>query len=144
MKSKSIKTIVTGLLLIPIVSFSIGFINPTSTFAVDDITTGYNAAKPNSVPPCMFSIDKSARNPDYPNGCTGVVTTIANTALFILGSVAVLMLIYGGIRYTISGGDEKAITSAKNTILYAVIGIFVAVAAYAIVNFVIGALKVVP
>ncbi len=47
------------------------------------------------------------------------------------------MLIIGGIRYTISGGDSTAVTSAKNTILYAVIGIIVALLAYAIVNFVL-------
>ena len=47
------------------------------------------------------------------------------------------MLIIGGIRYTVSGGDSGAVTSAKNTILYAVVGIIVAVLAYAIVNFVL-------
>ncbi len=136
MKSKSIKTMIAGLLLIPVVAFSIGFISPTNTFAADDLTTGYKTAKPTATPECMFTTTTPA--------CTGVVTTIANIALFVLGSVAVLMLIYGGVRYTISGGDEKAVTSAKNTILYAVIGIVVAVVAYSIVNFVIGALKVVP
>jgi hypothetical protein len=47
------------------------------------------------------------------------------------------MLIIGGIRYTVSNGDSAAVTSAKNTILYAVIGIVVAILAYALVNFVI-------
>jgi hypothetical protein len=47
------------------------------------------------------------------------------------------MLIYGGIRYTISGGDSSSVTAAKNTIMYAVIGIVVALLAYAIVNFVL-------
>jgi len=73
-------------------------------------------------------------------GPDGIFTIIVNTILFVIGGIAVLMLIYGGIRYTISGGDEKAVTSAKNTILYAVIGIIVAVLAYAIVNFVLTAL----
>jgi hypothetical protein len=41
------------------------------------------------------------------------------------------------IRYTVSGGDSSAVTAAKNTILYAVVGIIVAILAYAIVNFVI-------
>lgn len=62
---------------------------------------------------------------------------IANVALFLIGAVSVLMLIYGGIRYTISGGESGAITSAKNTILYAIVGIVVALLAAAIVNFVI-------
>jgi ABC-type Na+ efflux pump permease subunit len=50
------------------------------------------------------------------------------------------MLIYGGIRYTISGGDAKNVTAAKNTILYAIVGIVVAILAFAIVNFVITSL----
>jgi ABC-type Na+ efflux pump permease subunit len=47
------------------------------------------------------------------------------------------MLIIGGIRYVVSGGDSAAVTSAKNTILYAVVGIVVAILAFALVNFVI-------
>lgn len=66
-----------------------------------------------------------------------IIKTIVNTLLFILGAVAVIMIILGGIRYAISQGDSNAITAAKNTILYAVIGLVVALLAYAIVNFVI-------
>ena len=47
------------------------------------------------------------------------------------------MLIWGGIRYTTSGGNANSVTAAKNTILYAVIGLIVAILAYAIVNWVI-------
>jgi len=49
------------------------------------------------------------------------------------------MLIYGGIRYTTSGGDSTAVQSAKNTILYSIVGIIVAILAYAVVTFVVGA-----
>ncbi|MNY81379.1 hypothetical protein D3C86_2229240 [compost metagenome] len=57
--------------------------------------------------------------------------------LFIIGALSVIMLIIGGIRYTVSGGNASAITAAKNTIMYAIVGIIVAVLAYAIVNFVL-------
>jgi hypothetical protein len=67
----------------------------------------------------------------------GIIKTIVNVLLFILGSVSVVMIVIGGMRYTISQGDSGAITSAKNTILYAVIGLIVAVSAYAIVNLVV-------
>ena len=50
------------------------------------------------------------------------------------------MLIIGGIRYIVSGGDSKKVTDAKNTILYAIIGLIICFLAYAIVNFVIAAL----
>ena len=67
----------------------------------------------------------------------GIFTTIINILLFIVGVIAVIMLIIGGIRYVVSGGDQAAVTAAKNTILYAIIGIIVAIVAYAVVNFVI-------
>lgn len=70
-------------------------------------------------------------------GESGIFRTITNVLLFLIGAVSVIMLIIGGIRYTISGGDSTAVTSAKNTILYAVIGIIVALLAFAIVNFVL-------
>ena len=69
----------------------------------------------------------------------GVFTTVANTLLFIIGAVAVIMLIIGGIRYTVSQGDSSQVQSAKNTILYAIIGLLVAIFAFAIVNFVVTA-----
>ena len=61
---------------------------------------------------------------------------VTNIMLYVIGGVAVLMLIVGGIRYVVSSGDQNAVTGAKNTILYAVIGLVVAVLAYAAVNFV--------
>jgi hypothetical protein len=66
-----------------------------------------------------------------------VFKTIVNTALYIIGALGVLMLIYGGIRYTTSAGNSKAVEGAKSTIMYAIIGIIVALLAYAIVNFVL-------
>ena len=65
------------------------------------------------------------------------IKSAVNTLLYIIGALAVVMLIIGGIRYTISGGNSQQITAAKNTILYAVIGLVLAAFAYAIVNFVI-------
>lgn len=62
---------------------------------------------------------------------------VVNIILFVLGAIAVIMIIVGGIRYVVSAGDTSAMTNAKNTILYAVIGLVIAILAYAIVNFVI-------
>lgn len=67
-----------------------------------------------------------------------VVKTIVNTLLFILGAISVLVIIIAGIMYTTSGGNSNTVTKAKDTLLYAVIGLVVAVLAYAIVNFVVG------
>jgi hypothetical protein len=67
------------------------------------------------------------------------IRTIVNMLLFLLGAVAVVMIVIGGIKYTTSNGDSSAITSAKNTILYSVVGLVIAIMAYAIVNFVVAA-----
>ena len=65
------------------------------------------------------------------------ITQIINVLLFVIGAIAVIMIILGGIRYVLSNGDSAQITSAKNTVLYSVIGLVVALLAYAIVNFVV-------
>ncbi|MBQ3464627.1 hypothetical protein IJH15_00155 [Candidatus Saccharibacteria bacterium] len=73
-------------------------------------------------------------------GNTGVFKQVTNTILYIVGIIAVIMLIIGGIKYVVSGGDSKKVTDAKNTVLYAIIGLVIAFLAFAIVNFVISAL----
>lgn len=67
----------------------------------------------------------------------GLIKSIVNAMLFLLGAVAVVMIVVGGIRYTTSNGDSSQISGAKNTIMYAVIGLIIAILAYAIVNFVV-------
>lgn len=70
------------------------------------------------------------------NAFATFIKTIVDTMLYVLGAVSVVTIIIAGIRYTTSHGDPKAVEVAKNTLLYAVIGLIVAVMAYAIVNFV--------
>lgn len=82
---------------------------------------------------CLFGI-----NPTTGEKC--LFNKIIDTALFLIGAISVIMLIYGGIRYTLSGGKPEAVTNAKNTILYAIVGIVVALLAYAIIDFVVGVL----
>jgi hypothetical protein len=69
------------------------------------------------------------------------IKTIVNILLYLLGAIAVVMIVIGGIKYTTSNGDSSSITSAKNTILYSVIGLVVAILAYSIVNFVVAQFK---
>lgn len=73
-------------------------------------------------------------------GDGGVINQFTNIILYIVGFISVVMLIWGGIRYIISGGDSKKITDAKNTILYAILGLVIVFFAYAIVNFVLNAI----
>ena len=73
-------------------------------------------------------------------GATGIFTTLTNVMLFGVGAISVIMVVIGGLRYVISGGSSTNITAAKNTILYAVIGLIISILAYALINFVIGSL----
>ncbi len=70
-----------------------------------------------------------------------IIKNVITTILIVLGMVAVIMIILGGIRYTTSNGDASSIKGAKDTILYAVVGLVIAILSYAIVNFVVGRLS---
>lgn len=80
---------------------------------------------------------------DANNGteATDVVKNIINLLLFGLGITAVGLIIHSGLKYTTSRGDPANIKSAKDTLLYAVIGLIVASLAFTIVNFVLDAFK---
>lgn len=70
---------------------------------------------------------------------TDIVKRLINVFLFLIGVLSVFMIIHSGLKYTTSRGDAEAVKSAKNTLLYSVVGLLVASMAFAIVNFVIGA-----
>jgi len=94
--------------------------------------------------------DACSSNPNSPV-CKQVDTTggkankfildLINTLLFLLGTIAIIAIIVGGIRYTTSDGDSSKVKQGKDTVLYAVIGLIVALLAYTIVNFVIARFK---
>ncbi len=67
----------------------------------------------------------------------GRITTIINVIIGLLGIVAVIVIIMGGISYMTSSGDAGKVKKAKDTILYGVIGLIICALAFAIVNFVI-------
>lgn len=98
-----------------------------TSFALGPVQSGIEAARAVDVPATVL-------------GDGGIVTTIINGMLFVVGFLSVVMLIWGGLRYIISGGNSNAVTAAKNTILYAIVGLVIAIFAYAIVNFVINTL----
>lgn len=67
-----------------------------------------------------------------------LITTVVDIFSLVVGIVAVIMIIIGGLKYITSGGDSGNVTGAKNTILYAVIGLVVVALAQFIVKFVLG------
>jgi len=91
-----------------------------------------------------FTTDSTAAC-DTSKGATTINDTIVKVINFfsaIVGVVSVIMIIYGGFKYISSGGDSGNVQSAKNTIIYAVIGLVVVAMAQFIVQFVLN--KVIP
>lgn len=78
---------------------------------------------------------------NYESGASRVWTVI-QFVLGVLGGIAIIMIVIGGLKYTLSNGDSSQLNSAKNTILYSVIGLVVAMLASAIVLFVRDAILV--
>lgn len=125
---QSIKNILAGVLAVAVMAFGLTFTIPAGLVSAEGpIDDGMNAALSEGQQTSLF-------------GDNGVFTNIISVALFLIGAISVLMLIYGGIRYTLSAGNATHVTAAKNTILYAIVGIIVALLSYAIVRFVLTSL----
>lgn len=86
-----------------------------------DVNDGINDAKADSAPPDLEL----------------VIGNIIDVLLYAIGLLSVVMLIVGGIRYTISNGAQDKVTLAKNTIMYSIVGLIIAFLAYAIIHWVI-------
>ena len=133
----SIKKHLLTLLAVPAFALSVAGVVTVPTYVSAVADSGCNTSGGlSAAAECAKSEDQPADL--FADG--GVFQDITDVLLFIIGAVSVVMLIIGGIRYTISQGDSSAVTSAKNTILYAVIGLVVAILAYAVIHYVIGAL----
>lgn len=71
------------------------------------------------------------------NTINNTIRTVIRTFQIIVGLISVIMIIFGGLKYITSGGESNSVKGAKNTILYAVIGLVVVAIAEAIVQFVL-------
>lgn len=67
----------------------------------------------------------------------GTIHHILTIVLSVLAALAILFVVIGGIRYTVSSGDPQATAKAKNTIIMALVGLIIVIAAQALVTFVI-------
>ena len=118
-----ISKIITGLLTI---GFGVALVTaPVSALGEGGAPAGVNAARGDNTPSNLV------------NGDSSIVRRAINIMLFGVGVLSVVMLIFGGFRYVISGGKKESVTNAKNTILYAIIGLLISLFAYAIINFVV-------
>ena len=87
-------------------------------------------------------------NPNFQLVCRGggesdmqdVVRNVLSAIFGFIGIIAAVMIIIGGVKYSTSAGDPGKVQSAKNTIMFSIIGLIVALSAFAITNFILGAL----
>ena len=66
----------------------------------------------------------------------GIIKTIVEVLLTAVGAISIIMIVIGGIMFALSSGDAQKAAKARNTVLYAVVGLAVSLFASAIVNFV--------
>ena len=116
--------------------------------AVMCLAMAFTAVSPVSLPVYADAKDEVKKGADMTNSggsakqdLPDVITTIINVMLFIAGALAVIMIIYGGIRYITAHGDEKQVKVAKDTIVYSVTGLIIAILAYALVTFIFNTFK---
>lgn len=74
------------------------------------------------------------------DGDSGLIKTVVNVLLWAVGILSVIMIIFSGFRYITSSGDASKTKSAQSTLIYSVVGLIVAIMAWAIVNMVINRL----
>ncbi len=126
MKNK-IKQIIASLAVLPVLLFA----SPLASAAPVDVLC--DPQNPNTASNPLCDQQGTAQNDIF-----DIVQTVINILLIASGIVAVIMIIVGGFRYITSNGDANAATAARNTIMYAVVGLIVAGLAFVIVNFVVG------
>lgn len=128
------------LLLITLASLSL--LTPA---ALTPVLNGVISADTISQNLCTGSTNASQENVSNSCASSGVnsssLTNLAKTVTkwfsIIVGAISILMIIYGGFRYITSGGDSSRVGSAKNTLIYAIVGLIIVALAQVIVNFVL-------
>ncbi len=80
-------------------------------------------------------------NPGANDDLNAMLSTLFSMVFGIIGVVAVIMIIIGGVNYTVSQGDSQKLQKSKSTILYGIIGLVIVLLAFAIVNFVLNGIN---
>lgn len=114
-------------LALPMVAFT--GVAHAQTPVSEGLCDGIGAADPNA--------DGCGGVDEGNDAINNIISTVVNLLSIVVGAVSVIMIIIGGLRYITSGGDAGNVQSAKNTILYAIVGLIIVVFAQVIVRFVV-------
>ena len=119
---------IAGVLLLVVLPLAIG--QPAFADCISDPTSAGCPCALNSSSAACQDLSKS-------DGLPNILKNATNIVLFIAGALAVIMIIYGSIRFMTAHGNEKQVESARLIVTYSVIGLIIALLAYALVNFVL-------
>ena len=114
--------------------FAPALLPATTTYAALDCTGVAGCLDTGS---CAVDDTDCASGDDATTKVQDLIKKVINIFSLVIGVVAVIMIILGGFKYITSGGDSGNVTGAKNTILYAVIGLIIVALAQIIVRFVL-------
>lgn len=126
---------IKALLLLPLLII-IGLSNPMPAHATDLFSGACGTKKAQD----ESAVCNSKTSTDPISGSDGALAKITNIVAYIAGGAAVIMLIYGSIKYVTSGGDSGNVKSAKDTVFFALIGVAVIVIARFLILFVLSKL----
>ena len=126
---QKLTTSLTGLLfaVIPLLTPAVAHAQNTSPNIQNGLNTG--TCLNTTSPDCEVGNGEEAVN--------NIITTVINIFSLVVGVVSVIMIIVGGLKYITSGGDSGNVSGAKNTILYAIVGLVIVALAQVIVRFVL-------
>jgi len=138
---KKIKSILIS--LTAVITFALTAAIPATVMAVD--CTSGTSVDPNSTNTCLcqgsnIDFSNATANQNCDNGSSSVgklIRTIINVLSVVIGAIAVIMIIIGGFRYITSGGSAEGTKAARQTIVYAIVGLVVVALAQIIVHFVL-------
>jgi uncharacterized membrane protein len=102
-----------------------------------DACTGVSANLNNGVNTALDNGSGCSTTPGGTSTLASLAKTVVNVFSLIVGIAAVIMIIYGGLRYITSGGESSNVGNAKNTLIYAIIGLIIVALAQTIVHFVL-------
>ncbi len=129
---QKLKNVLLGLALVSSMLFGTMAVNMSSAAALDCS----NAQTQKEKIDCgVCTVNPAECNKDPDETLQGTIRNVINVISIIAGAVAVIMIVWGGFRYITSGGNAETVKSARNTILYALIGLVIIAFAQVIVRF---------
>ena len=126
------------LIIASLLTLAVPMAMPVSAFAAGNASLVDN----NLCNGSNFNISTSTSGSSCPSdngtkGINGLLKKVVNVISAVVGVVAVVMIIVGGFKYITSGGESGNVSGAKNTIIYAIIGLVIVALAQVIVHFVL-------